>query len=197
LQPPTADALYARIAVRTDDGEISSVLQSENDIADFVMLYSDDSRVSQMRAYERDIDLYRLERKFERVKGPAGADGLSPVEQMYLEAIGYARLDAAVGVTKLQALVDLYSQPEDTTGPTGRCLMLANRRLAQLRKEVDKLATEQTPRLTSRLDAADAMRLGEPERAAAIYRAVIELYGDKPWAADLVSRARESLAKKP
>ena len=30
-----------------------------------------------------------------------------------------------------------------------------------------------------------------------MYRAVIELYGNKPWAADAVRRAREALKKTP
>jgi hypothetical protein len=30
-----------------------------------------------------------------------------------------------------------------------------------------------------------------------MYRAVVELYGDKPWAADAVRRAREAMAEKP
>ena len=33
----------------------------------------------------------------------------------------------------------------------------------------------------------------DPDRAAAMYRAVIELYQDKPWAADAVRRARGHL----
>ena len=30
-----------------------------------------------------------------------------------------------------------------------------------------------------------------------MYRAVVELYGDKPWAADAVGQAAEALAEKP
>ena len=49
--------------------------------------------------------------------------------------------------------------------------------------------------LQDRLDAADALRKSEPERAKAMYRAVVELYGEKPWAADAVRRARDALQK--
>jgi hypothetical protein len=45
------------------------------------------------------------------------------------------------------------------------------------------------------LDGADQLAKNEPERAAAIRRGAIELYGDKPWAKDLVARARAALKK--
>ena len=56
---------------------------------------------------------------------------------------------------------------------------------------------DQLDMLREHLAAADAMRQSEPERARAMYQAVIELYGDKPWAAEAVGRARKALAKKP
>ena len=100
-------------------------------------------------------------------------------------------------MTKLQALVDLYNQPGDETGATGQCLTLARRRLAQLRKEVEKHVPDQLAVLREHLAAADAMRQSEPGRARAMYQAVIELYGDKPWAAEPVGRARQAMEKKP
>ena len=48
-----------------------------------------------------------------------------------------------------------------------------------------------------RLNAADALRQSEPDRAEAMYRAIVELYGNKPWAADVVRRARNALKKRP
>jgi len=33
----------------------------------------------------------------------------------------------------------------------------------------------------------------DPDEAEAMYRAAIELYGDKPWAAEAVERARTKL----
>ncbi len=142
--------------------------------------------------------MYWLEKRFQRrVKGLAGTEGLRPIEQAYLEAISYLRLDTARGMAKLQALVDLYKDSDDDTGPTAQCLTLARRRLAQLQPEVEKHAAPQLKLLGERLGAADALRQRDPEAARAMYRAVVELYGDKPWAADAVRRAREALAEKP
>ena len=124
-------------------------------------------------------------------------DGLLPVEQMYLDAIGQIRLNPTRALTRLQAMVDLFNQPGDDTGRRGQCLTLARRRLAQLRKEVEKHVPDQLAVLREHLAAADAMRKSEPGRARAMYQAMIELYGDKPWAAEPVGRARQALEKMP
>ena len=87
----------------------------------------------------------------------------------------------------------MYDQPDRDPGPNEMCLILAQRRLAQLREEVKKRSAEQLSLLEDRLDAADALRKSDPERAEAMYRAVVELYAEKPWAADAVDRARKAL----
>jgi hypothetical protein len=142
--------------------------------------------------------LYWLEKRFhQRVKGLAGTERLRPIDQAYLEALNYLDLDTARGMAKLQAIVDLYKNSDDATGPTAQCLTLVHRRLADLQAQVDKHAAEQLRLLRQRLDAADALRPHDSERARAMYRAAVELYGDKLWAADAVRRAREALAEKP
>jgi serine/threonine-protein kinase len=197
LQPPTAEALYERIAARTADESTASILQAEGEIREFLGRYPDDHRAARLREYEKEIELHRLERKFEqRVKGLAGTEKLLPIERAYLEAISYVRLEPERGMAKLQALIDLYAQRDDASGPTGQCLTLARRRLAQLRQEEAEHTGEQLDLLQQRLDAADQARSSDPQRAQAMYRAAIELYGDKPWAADAVRRAREALEKK-
>lgn len=40
--------------------------------------------------------------------------------------------------------------------------------------------------IQDRLSAADALQSSDPNRAEAMYRAVVELYGQKPWAAEPV-----------
>jgi len=196
LQPPSADALYKRIVAKTADETIESILLAENDIREFLNRYSSDPRAAHLRTYEREIDLYRLEKRFElRLKGLGGSENLQPIERAYLEAINYLRLDPELGRAKLQAIVDLYDRPGNDKEPEGQCLTLVRRRLAQLRQQSEKHAAEQLALLQERLDAADALRNTDPERAEAVYRAVIELYGHKQWAAAAVRRAQEALRK--
>lgn len=194
LQPPSADTLYERIVARTGKGGIDSFMAAETEIQDFLVRYSEDSRCNQLREYAREIDLYRLERNFERrARGLAGTEMLTPVERAYLEAIQYARLDPQRCTAKLQALIDLYDHQTDRSGPVGQCLELAQRRLAQLRRELDPAVADLRAMVEDRLDRADRLRQAEPDRARAMYRAVLELYGEKPWAAAAVDRARNAL----
>jgi hypothetical protein len=116
-----------------------------------------------------------------------------PIERAYLEAIRYARIDPERGLMKLQALVDLHGQGSDVTGPPAQCLELARRRITQIRAELDRAAADLRIMLEHRLDEADALRHTDPNRAHAIYRAIVELYADNPLVAELVERARKGV----
>jgi hypothetical protein len=196
LQPPTADALYKRIIAKTADESSDAILQAENDIEDFLNRYPEDARTRQLREYAREIELHRLERRFDlRLRGLASTAGLSHVEKLYLEAINLLRFDPAGGMAKLQAIVDLYNQSDDVAGPTAQCCALAQRRISQIHERIAKQTKAQLTQLGEHLNAADAEQTSDPRQAAATYRAVIELYGDKPWAADIVQRATTALKK--
>jgi serine/threonine protein kinase len=196
LQPPTADSLYQRIAAQTKDGSIDALLQSEDNIGEFLERYPDDSRAFKVRKYQREIGLYRLERKFDlRLKGLTGSEDLLPIERAYLEAISYAKTNPEQCIAKLQAVINLYQYSPETAGPVGDCLLLASRRLDQLKQAVKKDAQEQLEFIGQRLDEADAIGKADPQRAAAMYRAVIELYANKIWAAEAVERAQNALNK--
>jgi serine/threonine protein kinase len=195
LQPPSADNLYERIMVRSRDGTLESLRAAEPDIGEFLTRYSDDSRAGELRQLEREIDLDRLERRFElRASGRIStAERLSPAERAYLEAINYVRLDPEMGMAKLQALIDLYDHRTDRSGPTGQCLEIARRRLDRLREELQERTASQVAVIEGRLDRADELSKTDPAAARAIRKAVFELYGSKPWAAKAVRRSRSAL----
>lgn len=198
LQPPSADALHRRITARTAGGKIGSLLQAESDIEKFLGLYPKDPRCEQLQRSMTEIELDHLEGRLERLaKGvPIGEKGENPVpiQRAYVEAISYSRLDPELGMAKLQALIDLYDHRDDTSGPTAQCVELARRRLARMREQLGQPTGEYLPLVQERLDHAQQLSRSDPQRARAMYRAVIELYQHKPWAAEAVSRAREALA---
>lgn len=194
LRPPTADALYERITVKTADHTVASYLHAESDIREFLTRYSNDSRSKQLREYMDEIDLNRLERKFElRAGGVVTAEALLPVQIDYLEAIKYARLSPEQGLAKLQALLDLYQHRPTTSGPTEQCLELARRRLKQLREQLQQTTADHLALVQDRLAEADQLQSSDPQRAQKMRLAVVELYEGKPWAAEAVRRARDSL----
>jgi hypothetical protein len=72
---------------------------------------------------------------------------------------------------------------------------MAERQLVQLREDVAKLSHRQLAALRDRLAAADALAPNDPQQARDMYRAIIDLYGDRPWAALVVAEARAKLEK--
>jgi eukaryotic-like serine/threonine-protein kinase len=201
LQPPSADTLYSRIAARMNTGSSGAKTRSEigevrDTITDFLGRYANDPRGGRVREWDQDLEERQEQSDFE-LRITLRDTPLSPMEQMYWEAAGNARLNPTKAMTELQAMIDLYEQPGEEKGKTKRCLAAARLRLRDLRVEVKKLAGDQCAVLRERLDAADSLRAREPERARAMYRAVVALYGDKPWAAEPVRRARKALDDMP
>ena len=136
LQLPTADALYERIDARVSSGSPESLHEADEDIRLFLSQFSADPHCKQLRLYQDEIELDNLQRKFERrAKGPAAPGSLLPVEQAYVEALSYARLDPERGMAKLRALIDLFDDGKKraSSDPVGQCLKLAKRQLARLR----------------------------------------------------------------
>jgi serine/threonine protein kinase len=205
LQPLSADALYSRIASRieienenvgSESEKLKALLDAEDDINAFLQQYSGDHRAGKLRKYQKEIDLYRRQRKFDlHISGLADAEALLPIERAYLEAMSLERVNPEQSIAKLQAIVDLYSYSAPVSGPVGECLTLARRRLEQLKQDVEKRAAEQIEILQRRLDEADKLLSSDPEEAQAMYRAAVELYSDKPWAAEVVRRAQAALDK--
>ncbi len=196
LKPPSADSLYAKIKATVNDSDPKSVYDAESEIREFLARYSDDSRASRLREYEKELDLrqYQVEHRFGTpTRGSNMAKDLKPIERAYAEALNYIRLDPDLGMTKLQAILDLYDGATKDGDGEDRCLILARRRLAQLQDESKQRQADQVTLLQDRLKMADEVRSTEPARARAMYQAVLELYSDKEWARELVARARAGL----
>ncbi len=194
LQGPSSDALYERIMAQGASKSVTSLRQAQSDVQEFLMRFPGDSRCDQLRRHEKEIELRLLQRRFDlRAKGLAGAEELTPIEREYLAALGYLRLDPERAAARLQALVDLYGHGRDTADSTGKCLELARRQLKRLREDLDQHAVGHFALVQARLERAEQLSHTEPDRARSMYRAVIELYADKPWAANAVRRARTAL----
>lgn len=195
LRPLSADELYERIARRTQDKSVDAYLREERQIDEFLSRFPTDPRAEQLRRFRREIELYRLERKLElRAKGRANSEGLLPIERAYIRAINLAQIDPEEGLSRLEALLDLYKDRSESSGPTAECLELARRQRDRLRRQLEGVAADTLSELEVRLARAEELRDTDPKTAAAICRAVVLLYEDKPWAAEAVRKARGILA---
>ena len=197
LQPPSADALYERIARSAQEGTIEALRTAESAIQEFLTRYPSDPRAEQVRQYERELDLDRLERRFElQASGRLRSRGvLSPCERVYAEAVAISRTNPELGIAQLQALLALYEDRPERSGPTGACLELARRRLQRLQQELQEQVAGAVQVLEERLRRAEQLESSHPEAARAIRQAIVQLYGEKPWAGAVVARAKAALAR--
>ncbi|GIX01293.1 MAG: serine/threonine protein kinase [Thermogutta sp.] len=215
LQPPSADQLYRRITNRVGDGsDTDALLAAAPDIEAFLSRYSDDPRAAQIQDYQQEIDLLRLERKFElQARQRAAARTAIPIEQDYLEALRYLQIDPSLAMQRLEAILALYghesapdrpsegpdgstpagNSPRRLVGHTEECLELVRRRLERLKRELEPAISNQRDLLEWRLNEADRIEKTQPELARRIREAVITLYGQKEWAQPYVERARQGL----
>lgn len=124
LQPPSADALYERIMARTEHGATDRLSAAEGLIDQFLTRFPGDYRAEIVRTYQQEIDLQRLERRFEfdaRRRGSVA--GTIPIERDYLEAVRYAQLNPEEGMRRLEALIALYGPdlpPREESTPSGK-----------------------------------------------------------------------------
>jgi hypothetical protein len=116
------------------------------------------------------------------------------VQRAYLDAIRFRQLDPAESVARLEALLTLYGSDAES-GPRAvqECVALARRQLELLRDPARAFVQRQCRELHERLDRAEQLLAADPQQARAIGRAVVSLYADKAWAADVVARAQRLL----
>ncbi len=202
LQPPSADRLFEKIQKETADKSIESYRVARPAILEFLERYSDDPRCGNLREIETSLELDRLETSFERqTAGRGDVERLLPIERAYLEALNYARVDPELGLLRWEALIALYDnrttsdEAFDTTGPTGKCLELARRRVKQMKRTMEWSTVDDLHLIELQLDRADGLESRDPQRARKMREAVLTLYSHKPWAAPAVQRAKEKLGQ--
>jgi serine/threonine-protein kinase len=199
-RPPSADELYLTITSRIDRDDDASLAAIANEVDEFLVRYPTDARVAELQQYKQQIELDKLERKLQRqARGGGGIDtSLLPVEQLYLQAVSGAESAPNEAVAKLQSIVDLYGpnagKQEDTE--TAAVVRLAIRRLEALRAQVAEQRERQLESLKERLAAAAQLSETNPRRAAAMYRAIIELHANDAWAENVVAEARSRLRER-
>ncbi len=192
-RPASDDTLYNRIMEVSKDGEPADLVKVGNDIDDFLTRFPTDERAPEIRALHEELELYRLQRRYERrARLRGGSDSLGPLERAYVDATQLAATNPRAATAKLEALIAVFSTGQLSEADQ-RCLRLAREQLDQLQAKNEAVAVADLKEILRRLDDADQLAPDDPERAAAIRRGVIELYQDKPWAEPAVARARAAL----
>ncbi len=198
-RPPSADALYEAISTRADSNDEAYLSDAEREIQDFLGRYPNDPRAGELRQYQHKLELDKLERRLSRQARVGGTNdpSLLPVEQLYLQAVGTAQRSPDEAVAMLQSLVDLYgpTRADEEDEAVSAVVQLAGRQIGALTAQIAKQRERQMAALNERLDTADRVARSDPQQAAAMYRAIIELHSADEWAEKAVGAARDRLAE--
>ena len=116
MRPPSAAKLYARIEAAANDPEPNALRMAEEDVQSFLTRFPNDEHAADVKRYQDEINLQRLEQRFRLRVRSLSNDALSPVEHDYLEAMNNVGVDPEQTIEKLQALVELYGALPDTVG---------------------------------------------------------------------------------
>ncbi|MBC7855126.1 MAG: serine/threonine protein kinase [Pirellulaceae bacterium] len=198
-RPPSADQLYSRVKAVADDGDSQTLVAIEPELLKFLASFPADPRVEEMQQFQEEIELGRLQKRFElRASRNVASDALSPIERAYMEAVRLTGSDPDAALAKFQALVDVYgTAPEIGGTPVQRrtnqqCIDLARKQIERLQSANEKTNAAQRELIQEQLARAATLHKTDPTAARKIYRGIVELYRNKPWAADLVKQAEAS-----
>ncbi len=201
LRPESADSLYERVTALASDENPDRLLEAEDPIEKFLRYYPEESRVGEIEGYRDDIEMMKMERRFDRRAKTLKMDASSPVARAYAEAMDVARFDPQLAITQLEALLALYGQP-DAEEPAVKlpiddralAVQLARKKLVRLRETAKEQSRDDVKDLKQRLAVADKLHVKEPARARAMWEGIVVLYEKKPWAQEVVDQARKRLA---
>ena len=200
-RPPSADQLYAKVKAVADEGDVQKLIDSETDLQNFLAHFPDDPRTAELRQFQEEIELSRLQKRFElRARRIGASDALSPIERAYMEGVRLTATDPVAALAKFQALVDVYGSAKDLgDSPLQRrtnqqCIDLARKQIERLKDANSKISREQRKAVQEQLDRAAKLAKADRPAADKIWRGIVELYSNKPWADDLVKQASDHLA---
>ena len=207
MRPASADQLYDEITTTVDqqgDGDLRTI---SDQLSEFAERFSTDPRNVELDRFRQQLEFQNFERQTRR---RAHLTDVSPIGSLYLEAISHSDHEPSLALEMLEDLVGLYDpfdatremRPADT-GATDipfdetdlRWLMLARQRMDEIRQALYAQAKSQLPALRDRLAVAKKLESTNPELALRMYQAIERLYGESPWASEIVAEARERVAE--
>jgi serine/threonine protein kinase len=201
---PPADKLYSRIQQAAERGDGLELVSVEGDIETFLTDYADDERAGEVASWRLELELYRLQQRSKReAKSVRAEEVQTPAERAYLAAVRLSETDTQEALAHFQAIVALYGGEADPAlsklqqEAVAESVALAERQIDALQATAEKLQTEERTAIRQQLERARQAAEKDPAVAASIRQALVTLYGDKLWAADLVDEARKALAAEP
>ena len=196
---PGADRLYSSVQSAADAG-VSELGLHETEMSQFLEHYAADPRSAEMRAWQDELEQYRLQQRLKsRATRAGGASGLTAAELAYLAAVQLENSDPEAARDKYAAIVAVFSGPPDPAlnpieqKTSQQCVELARRAAERLRGTVEKLNVARRRVIRQQLERAEKLSASDRATAEQIWRGIVTLYGEQAWAEELVAEARNRL----
>ncbi len=188
MQPRSADQLYQEIAQATETADEDQLSAVYDTLLEMVDRFPDDPRSEEARHWIKEVNFLRRAR-FVKTKSRIGIKELTAVEQGFLsclEAIDNGQSDSA---KKLDAFIDVYKESSDLSETDKTLIEAAKYARDTLPNRQVSLSSQSAAELEATIRDAEG-KLSK-EKLTEFYRNIIELYADKPWARETVSRIKK------
>jgi serine/threonine-protein kinase len=191
-RPPSADLLHQRITSTIDPTNNSTLLEARADVKRFLASFPDDVRAVEIKGYEDDISRYERKRLLERrARGRPATGTLSPIEDIYLEALRQSDKNLDRAIATMTGLIYLYENEEDTK--TRHIVENAKEELADWNGRLEKSSEDHIQMLQERMQLANRLLPDHPDKAKKIWEGVMIVYAERLWAKSFVENAAECL----
>jgi serine/threonine protein kinase len=191
-RPETADQLFSRLDGMVEAGDLRSLIEAEPLLEEFRARFPNDSRLSQLEPYEKDLEYIRASRKITaRARFEGGVNSLDPIEQAFLDCVQSRQENAKIALRKARAMVAVFGGDEMLSKYHQGLVDMARRMADELQDASTDTANPKLAALREQIRVA--MTKFNAERKIQFLEGVIELFEEKVWASDAVSECREAL----
>jgi serine/threonine-protein kinase len=204
--PPSANTLHDGIMAIVNDPH-GDLRDARRPIEQFLERHADDPRSAAVRDIKRSLDLDQLDRRSRRPR--RNDKGLSPIERDYRAALAAEENGPSAFLQAIQALLAVHGRSDAATPvdeETALWIDLARRQAAKLTAAAEAEQRDDADRIAKIFAEAESLavqaetavgettrkRLDETRRT--LLQSVVDVYADRPHAAEAVAAARRLLA---
>ena len=193
-RPPSADQMFDNLQTAVASGSDDELIANEDEMQKFLRQFPDEPRREQVTSWLANVELARLNRRLERIsRSSIIRRDVRPIEQLLLKAMRTETTDQASAARQLQGILALFPARESLSDEERRCVILAERRLLELKRIAHGNQEQQRDFVIERLAMATKIAQDDPATARRIRQAIIDLYQEALWAQAYVNEARRLL----
>ncbi len=193
LQGPSANRLHAEIQQAIAANDEDEWLALEDVAVRFKERFPNDPRVEDAEAVIQEAEAIRTVRQLQRKARRGNADQLEAIEQAYLECLNAQSIGVTAATQKLEAFLVMFENDESLSDRSRVYVTQAKRALEEIYASRKVNQNQASKSLKEQMDWADS-HLSSSAKAKWL-RAMVELFSDKPWAKELVERAKKELGE--